>query len=49
MGVNELKLPRILNSIFYAMMKIEFLVTRMGINYPAGGSRLIIAQKNTYL
>ena len=44
-GVSELQLPPVLNAMFHSIMKIEFAGLRLGINYPVGGSRLIVAMK----
>ena len=41
----ELKLPKTLNTLFHATMKIEKALIRLGINFPAGGSMLLIAKK----
>ncbi|WP_166365383.1 class I SAM-dependent methyltransferase [Pseudomonas akapageensis] len=42
---SELKLPRLLNKILYAMMLCEGFLIKMGINLPVGGSRLVVAVK----
>lgn len=41
----ELNVHVVLNQIFYAAMKIELAGIRWGLNYPVGGSRLIVAKK----
>jgi SAM-dependent methyltransferase len=41
----ELKIPDVLNQIFYQTMRLESGLIRMGVRFPAGGSRLIVAQK----
>ena len=42
---DELKLPKVMNSIFYGVMRIELSLIRRGINFPSGGSRLVVAKK----
>jgi SAM-dependent methyltransferase len=34
-----------LNRIFYCVSRVELALVKMGLNFPVGGSRLIIAQK----
>ena len=41
----ELRLPKLLNSAFEAVMKVERLLIRMGMRFPIGGSGLLIAKK----
>ena len=41
----ELKLPKILNTIFYYIMMCEVYFIKLGGNLPIGGSRLIVARK----
>lgn len=41
----ELRLPKLLNSTFEAMMKVERLLIRMGMRFPIGGSDLLVAKK----
>lgn len=41
----ELKLPPWLNSIFLGALGIEAFLIKIGLNFPAGGSRLVVAQK----
>jgi SAM-dependent methyltransferase len=41
----ELKISPLLNLIFYAFMIFDILGIRLGLNYPFGGSRLIVATK----
>lgn len=41
----ELKFNAVLNELFYALMMLEIAGIRFGINYPIGGSRLIVAQR----
>lgn len=42
----ELKINKFLNGIFYRFMKLEILGIKSGLNYPLGGSRLIVAKKS---
>jgi SAM-dependent methyltransferase len=42
---SELKINPILNKIFYFLMRLEIMGIQVGLNYPMGGSRLIIAKK----
>jgi SAM-dependent methyltransferase len=41
----ELNLNPVLNTLFYWIMCLEYGLMKLGINFPVGGSRLIIAQK----
>lgn len=42
----ELKIPPRLNRIFRFILKCEFWMIRAGINFPVGGSRLVVARKS---
>jgi len=42
---SELKINAGLNEFFYGLMMLEFVGIRVGMNYPVGGSRLIVAQR----
>lgn len=42
---NEFRLPTWLNNLFYQLMSIEISLVQLGLNFPLGGSRLIVAQK----
>lgn len=42
---NELKLPRLLNSLFMGLMRAEMVLIRLGLDLPFGGSRLVLARK----
>lgn len=44
-GTSELQLPAALNALFRAIMKIELAGLRLGLDYPVGGSRLVVALK----
>jgi len=41
----ELKTNAALNKIFYGLMMLELAGIRAGMNYPVGGSRLVIAER----
>lgn len=41
----ELKINAVLNKTFYALMMLELAGIRFGMNYPVGGSRLVVARK----
>lgn len=42
---DELKLPKALNIVLYGVMRLEFALIKFGVNFPLGGSRLIVARK----
>jgi SAM-dependent methyltransferase len=41
----ELKINKLLNKVFYGLMKLEIYGIKIGFNYLIGGSRLIVARK----
>lgn len=41
----ELKINPLLNMILYKILKLEILGIQFGLNYPVGGSRLIVSKK----
>ena len=41
----ELALNPVLNSILYAIMKLELALIKLGIRFPIGGSRLVVGKK----
>lgn len=41
----ELKINAVLNKSFYALMMLELAGIRFGMNYPVGGSRLIVGRR----
>jgi hypothetical protein len=41
----ELKIGTPLNEIFKVVMKLEEMVIELGVDFPAGGSLLIVAKK----
>lgn len=43
---DELKLPKVLNTVLYGVMRVELALIKLGINFPIGGSRLIVARKS---
>jgi SAM-dependent methyltransferase len=42
---DELKINAFLNNIFLGLLRFELAGIRIGLNYPAGGSRLVVARK----
>ena len=42
---SELKINIVLNKIFYGLMMLDIAGIKFGMNYPLGGSRLIVAKK----
>lgn len=42
---SEFRMSKALNAMFSGVMALEFLLIRMGLNLPAGGSRLVVARK----
>jgi len=45
----ELKLSAPLNYIFYLAMSIDIVLIKLGVNFPVGGSRIVVARKSTVL
>lgn len=45
--VGELKINSVLNKAFYALMMLDLGGIRLGVNYPVGGSRLVVARKKS--
>lgn len=41
----ELSINPVLNRAFYGLMMLELLGVKLGLNYPVGGSRIIVARK----
>ncbi|HUN82618.1 MAG TPA: class I SAM-dependent methyltransferase [Phycisphaerae bacterium] len=41
----EFLIPPVVNTVFYRLLSAELAVIRQGINFPVGGSRLIVAKK----
>lgn len=41
----ELKIPSKLNSLFLQLLRSELALIRKGVNFPVGGSRLVVAKK----
>ena len=42
---DEFKLPFWMNAVFYQTLALERGMIRLGVNFPVGGSRLLVAQK----
>lgn len=45
--LRELRLSPVKNGILSAVLQLEFLLVQWGIRFPAGGSRIVVARKNT--
>ena len=45
-GSSEMKISPLINSLFESLLNLEFAGIRLGLNYPVGGSRLVVARKN---
>lgn len=43
--MEEFRISKIANGMLYFVMKIEIFCVRLGIRWPAGGSRIVVAQK----
>jgi hypothetical protein len=43
----ELRINKQLNWLFRKIMSVEFSLIRRGVNFPLGGSRLLIARKKS--
>ncbi|WP_300394260.1 class I SAM-dependent methyltransferase [Henriciella sp.] len=41
----ELELPSWMNAVFYAMLRFELALIRLGIGLPVGGTRMLVARK----
>ncbi len=41
----SLEIPRWLNTMFFQILSIEVLLIKKGLNFPFGGSRLVVARK----
>lgn len=41
----ELRINPVLNTMFYWIMRAEAGLIRLGVNFPVGGSRLVIAKR----
>lgn len=41
---SEFRLPALLNALFLVIMRVEFLLLRLGLSLPVGGSRLVVAR-----
>lgn len=42
---SELKITPWINELFFRLLEIELKLIKMGVNFPVGGSRLVIAKK----
>lgn len=43
--VDELRMPALLNAVLYRLMRLENALIRHGVDFPLGGSRLVVARK----
>lgn len=43
--LEELRLPKLLNAILAGVLWVEYSFVRLGIRWPAGGSRIVVARK----
>jgi SAM-dependent methyltransferase len=46
--VNEFEIPEWLNIVLYKLMRLEIGAIKLGLSFPVGGSRLIVARKKTF-
>lgn len=44
-ATSELKIPRWLNELFFQLLALEVAAINNGVNFPAGGSRFVVAKK----
>jgi hypothetical protein len=42
---NEFKISPLLNTALYLVMRLELILLRLGLRFPAGGSLLLLARK----
>jgi len=42
---DEFKISPLLNTVLYLVMQLEFVLLRLGLRFPAGGSLLLVARK----
>lgn len=47
-GASEFKIGALMNFIFESLLNLDFAGIRLGMNFPVGGSRLVVARKNRY-
>jgi SAM-dependent methyltransferase len=43
--LQELRLSSAVNAVLFAVLRIEFLLIRLGVRFPFGGSRILVARK----
>ena len=46
--LEDLRLSSVVNHVLSFILKIEFVLLRLGIKFPFGGSRIVVAQKTVY-
>jgi len=44
--LEELRLSPVLNSALSTILKIEFMLIRLGLRFSFGGSRIVVVQKS---
>jgi hypothetical protein len=44
-GMGEFYIPPVINRLFEWILRIELWFIKRGINFPIGGSRIVIVQK----
>ena len=45
--LQELRLSSVVNVVLSTILRIEFLLIRFGVRFPFGGSRIVVARKNS--
>jgi SAM-dependent methyltransferase len=45
--IDEMRMPAFLNAVLYRLMRLETALIRRGVDFPLGGSRLVVARKRT--
>ena len=43
--LDELRIGRVTNAVLAGILAVEFMLVRLGIRWPMGGSRIVVAQK----
>ena len=43
--IDEMRMPALLNTVLYRVMRLETALIRRGVDFPLGGSRLVVARK----
>jgi hypothetical protein len=45
-AMSELRIGKLMNLSLKAMMSVEMVLTNIGVRFPAGGSRFLVARKS---